>query len=190
MAKKYYAVKVGEKTGIYETWEECKANVDGYPGALYKSFKNISDAYAYLGQEGTQLSLFDTEAPKDEDDDTTFDSDMPITTPSKAVAYVDGSFNSATGVFGYGVVMFHNGTETHLYDSGNDVQMASMRNVAGEIYGSMAAMNMPWKKALRSFQYIMIIWELPNGVPESGKPIRTVPLPTKNIMIKSKNRLT
>ena len=26
--------------------------------------------------------------------------------------------------------------------------------------------------------------------PESGKPIRTVPLPTKNIMIKSKNRLT
>ena len=52
MAKKYYAVKVGEKTGIYETWEECKANVDGYPGALYKSFKNISDAYAYLGQIG------------------------------------------------------------------------------------------------------------------------------------------
>ena len=149
MAKKYYAVKVGEKTGIYETWEECKANVDGYPGALYKSFKNISDAYAYLGQEGTQLSLFDTEAPKDEDDDTTFDSDMPITTPSKAVAYVDGSFNSATGVFGYGVVMFHNGTETHLYDSGNDVQMASMRNVAGEIYGSMAAMKYALEKGIK-----------------------------------------
>ena len=64
---------------------------------------------------------------------------MPITTPSKAVAYVDGSFNSATGVFGYGVVMFHNGTETHLYDSGNDVQMASMRNVAGEIYAALIA---------------------------------------------------
>ena len=125
MAKKYYAVKVGEKTGIYETWEECKANVDGYPGALYKSFKNISDAYAYLGQEGTQLSLFDTEAPKDEDDDTTFDSDMPITTP------------------------FHNGTETHLYDSGNDVQMASMRNVAGEIYGSMAAMKYALEKGIK-----------------------------------------
>ena len=108
MAKKYYAVKVGEKTGIYETWEECKANVDGYPGALYKSFKNISDAYAYLGQEGTQLSLFDTEAPKDEDD-----------------------------------------AETHLYDSGNDVQMASMRNVAGEIYGSMAAMKYALEKGIK-----------------------------------------
>ena len=36
--------------------------------------------------------------------------------------------------------MFHNGEEIHLSDSSDDKEMASMRNVAGEIYGSMAAM--------------------------------------------------
>ena len=38
MANKYYAVKVGKTPGIYQTWDECKANVDGFSGALYKSF--------------------------------------------------------------------------------------------------------------------------------------------------------
>ena len=39
MATKYYAVKVGRTTGIFETWDQCKASVNGYPGALYKSLK-------------------------------------------------------------------------------------------------------------------------------------------------------
>jgi ribonuclease HI len=144
MAKKYYAVKVGIKTGIYETWDECKSNVDGYPGALYKSFKNITDAYAYMGLEGKQMSLFDLETdnpstPNNTFQDVMYDSDMPASTATKAIAYVDGSFNSETKVFGYGVVMFHDGQETHLSNAYNDEEMASMRNVAGEIYGSMAA---------------------------------------------------
>lgn len=133
MAQKYYAVKVGMTTGIFETWEECKASVDGYPGALYKSFKNLSDAYAYMGWEGKQLSLFDM-------NEDTSDADIPFSNSVKAIAYVDGSFNTATNEFGYGVVMFHDGRQIHLSDSFNDEEMASMRNVAGEIYGSMAAM--------------------------------------------------
>ena len=27
MAKKYYAVKKGRKTGVFETWDECKQSV-------------------------------------------------------------------------------------------------------------------------------------------------------------------
>ena len=65
---------------------------------------------------------------------------MPYSNTIHASAYVDGSFNNESGVFGYGVVMFYNGQEIHLSDSFHDEEMASMRNVAGEIYGSMAAM--------------------------------------------------
>lgn len=143
MAKKYYAVKIGKNTGIFQTWEECKENVDGYPGALYKSFKTISEAYTYLGDEGTQMSLFDMDAVTQPTNTTKTeipDETMPISTASKAIAYVDGSFNAETNVFGYGVVMFHNGKEIHLSRSYNDEDLATMRNVAGEIYGSMAAM--------------------------------------------------
>ncbi len=46
--KKVYAVRKGKAEGIFETWEECKASVDGYPGAEYKSFSTREDALAYL----------------------------------------------------------------------------------------------------------------------------------------------
>lgn len=145
MAKKYYAVKVGMTTGVFETWEECKASVDGYPGALYKSFKNLSDAYAYMGWSGKQMSLFDMDTLNNRSQEPISnekfpDTDIPFSNSVKAVAYVDGSYNVASNVFGYGAVMFHNGNEIHLSDSFDNAEMATMRNVAGEIYGSMAAM--------------------------------------------------
>ena len=39
MAKKYYAVKAGRNTGIFETWDEAKEEVHGFKNAIYKSFK-------------------------------------------------------------------------------------------------------------------------------------------------------
>lgn len=48
MANKVYAVKEGKKIGIFNTWEECKEVVVGYPGAEYKGFKSLDDAKAYL----------------------------------------------------------------------------------------------------------------------------------------------
>ena len=38
MAKKYYAVRAGRKTGIFETWDECRAQTTGFKGASFKSF--------------------------------------------------------------------------------------------------------------------------------------------------------
>lgn len=56
---KFYAVKKGRKPGIYRTWEEAKAQVDGYSGAEYKSFSKITDATAYLNwnkeNQGTDI---------------------------------------------------------------------------------------------------------------------------------------
>tara|TARA_B100000686_G_scaffold334381_1_gene401532 strand:+ start:596 stop:1423 length:828 start_codon:yes stop_codon:yes gene_type:complete len=45
---KFYAVKKGRKTGIFNNWEMCSKQVNGYRGAIYKSFKYISDAKSYL----------------------------------------------------------------------------------------------------------------------------------------------
>ena len=43
MAKvKYYGVKKGLVPGVYTSWDECKAQVDGFSGAEYKSFKKSS----------------------------------------------------------------------------------------------------------------------------------------------------
>lgn len=50
MAKKnYYAVKQGKVPGIYRTWDACKAQVHGYPGAIYKGFERLEEAEVFLG---------------------------------------------------------------------------------------------------------------------------------------------
>ena len=36
--KKYYVVWVGAKPGVYDNWNDCKANIMGFEGAKYKSF--------------------------------------------------------------------------------------------------------------------------------------------------------
>ena len=33
MASKYYAVRKGKTPGIYNSWSECKLQVDGFSGA-------------------------------------------------------------------------------------------------------------------------------------------------------------
>ena len=62
----------------------------------------------------------------------------------KAYAFVDGSFNVASSVYGYGGFVVLGDEKYIIQGSGNESDMASMRNVAGEVLGSTAAI----KKAL------------------------------------------
>ena len=41
---KYYVVWRGRKTGIFTSWEECSAQVSGYPKAKYKAFPSKAAA--------------------------------------------------------------------------------------------------------------------------------------------------
>ena len=66
------------------------------------------------------------------------------------MAYVDGSYNVATGEFSYGVVMFHNGQEHTFSKSFADSELATMRNVAGEIKGAEAAMEYAYQNGMKS----------------------------------------
>ena len=44
----YYSVYRGCNPDIYNTWDECKINVIGFKGALYKKFEDYADAQEYL----------------------------------------------------------------------------------------------------------------------------------------------
>ncbi len=61
---------------------------------------------------------------------------------TRAIAYVDGSYNDGTSTYGYGVVLMDE-SNTKLWEffgSGNDKSVSKMHNVAGEILGSCKAM--------------------------------------------------
>src|SRR5699024_4670964 len=87
MAKKFYAVRKGKKTGIFTSWDECKQQVHGYPGADYKGFANKEEAETYLHGSYSGKT-----------------NDSP--SESEVVAYVDGSFYKETAAFSYGAVVF------------------------------------------------------------------------------------
>ena len=53
-SSKVYAVKVGKKPGIYETWAEANEQIDGFPYALHKSFATRDEADAYMAEEKIQ----------------------------------------------------------------------------------------------------------------------------------------
>ena len=116
MAKKYYAVRRGLTRGIYLTWEDCRKNVEDFAGADYRGFDSILEAEDFLLERNSG----------DES--------------GRAAAYVDGSYNIATKEYSYGAVIFYGGKEEHFSQKFSDPEQAKMRNVAGEIEGSMCAM--------------------------------------------------
>ena len=51
MPKKFYVVWKGRKTGVFASWEDCSAQVTGYPDAEYKGFPSQEAAEeAFRGQ--------------------------------------------------------------------------------------------------------------------------------------------
>lgn len=58
MAKsKIYVVYVGRQPGLYETWDECRAEVEGYPGARYKSFYSKEEAVMSMRESDASASM-------------------------------------------------------------------------------------------------------------------------------------
>ena len=148
MAKKnYYAVRIGKIPGIYTDWEDCKAQVTGYKGAVFKGFEEKKDAENFM--KAGEAAFY--EGGKDErtgasgleekegnringiikGEDEFF---------SEITAYVDGSFLKGK-VFGCGCVIIKDGEViAEISEAYEDEGLASMRNVAGEIKASELAM--------------------------------------------------
>ena len=49
--KKYYAVWKGHNTGVFESWDDCKAQIKDFKGAQYKSFNSFEAAKKALKED-------------------------------------------------------------------------------------------------------------------------------------------
>lgn len=127
LAKKYYAVKVGKSVGIYNNWEDCKKQVTGFSGAIYKSFPTLEEAKNYLnnGNIENEVNSFSLEDISEDE----------------IVAYVDGSYKKDTLEYGYGVVLILKYDIIELFGRGEDPEVAKSRNVTGELFGSIRAIS-------------------------------------------------
>ena len=122
--KNYYVVKEGSKVGIFTNWNECQASVKGYKGAVFKGFESKAEA----------LDWFNGLASVSTDQGESIDGDAPCDTlgPFDYEVYTDGSFYK--GRYSYGYAFIKDGEV--VFESkgvGEDLEAASMRNVAGEL---------------------------------------------------------
>ncbi|SDQ64304.1 ribonuclease H family protein (plasmid) [Carnobacterium viridans] len=127
---KFYAVRTGRKTGIFETWHACELQVKGYPGSQYKSFQNRLEAEEYLDNS----TIEKTESPG-----------------TALHIYVDGSYSKAQNRAGFGCVFVKNDTilkevslETPIISNDN------LWNVSAEIAGVLYAVEWCVKKEVPS----------------------------------------
>jgi ribonuclease HI len=102
--KKFYVVWQGRKPGIYDTWVECKAQIDGFPAARYKSFPSAREAEtAFRGNSAAYVFRGSGEkvAPSRET--------RVVGNPIKDSLCVDAAWNTATGAMEYQGVYYKTG---------------------------------------------------------------------------------
>ena len=56
MKNKFYVVWEGRKVGIFDSWKDCRQQIEGFPGARYKGFPNFQDAKAAF-EENHKMEL-------------------------------------------------------------------------------------------------------------------------------------
>lgn len=171
MSSKFYAVKIGRKAGIYNTWNEAQAQVKGYNGAIFKSFKTLEQAQEYLTCLDVSNLKKDNTPEKINQEIDDLIKNIPNDT---AIAFVDGSYSKVDTMYSFGAVLITSEIEEEVYDSFNDKNKVSSMNVAGEIEGVMQAIK--WAISKNKSKIIIFydyegIEKWATGVWKANKPV-------------------
>lgn len=146
-AKKYYAVKKGKVTGIFQSWEECQNAVEGYSGAQYKGFPTLEEARGYLGETPASRRVQPEQRPEK--------ISVGRTAPKEGelLAYVDGSYDGRIKKYAFGCVfLLSDGRIFTEYGNGDNEQSLQHRNVTGEMLGAMYAVKFAMLNGFRSVE--------------------------------------
>lgn len=115
--ERFYAVKKGRETGIFNDWETAKSQIHRYSGCLYRGFDNEREAKEWLSYEPARSTKrVRTEPEVFKDDGSVLD------------IYVDGNHYKGTSSMGYGIYCKHEGKDYALRER---VDADHMREVFG-----------------------------------------------------------
>lgn len=122
---KFYAVKSGRKVGIFDNWAECNESIQGFSGAVYKSFTSEEEAEAFLSDRDIWLETVEQDIKQ-----------------GFLVAFCDGSFDKELNRYSYGVIIIENdGKETSLCGYGSNSKYTASNNIIGEIFAVINALD-------------------------------------------------
>jgi ribonuclease HI len=101
--RKYYAVAVGFKPGIYDDWPAAQAQVSGFKGAVYKGFKSRGEAVAWM-KSPSYAPTAGKRRPRQA-------TPQEVASPrvGEVAIYTDGGARFNPGPGGYGIVRIQEG---------------------------------------------------------------------------------
>jgi len=107
---KFYVVWEGHQSGIFDTWEKCKKQVDGYAAAKYKGFTSLEEAKSAYNSNAWNYIGKTAKAPVSKIPDSQYGS------PLKNAICVDAACSGNPGILEYrgvnmvtGQEIFHRG---------------------------------------------------------------------------------
>lgn len=136
---KYYAVKKGRNPGIYNSWDDCLKEVNGFTGAVYKSFKTYDEANDFMLSKDSRTK---SKTKKIEQATDTTKINLKIENKiaklkdNEAISFVDGSYyedKEGNRLVGFGIVNITNNNIIKLNGTVSDESLLDYRNVTGEI---------------------------------------------------------
>lgn len=124
---KYYGVRSGRETGVFNSWVECERQVKGYKGALFQSFPTRGQAEDYAS--GASSGACGLLRPLPGDEGPHYD------------IFVDGSFDVVMFRYGWAFAAYDGSSRlVHQdYGVGTDPFASQIRNVAGELQAATEA---------------------------------------------------
>lgn len=123
---KFYVVWQGRKTGIFTDWAMCKAQVEKFPGARYKSFPTRIEAEEAFGQSANtgviskspavksgygSKSIAGTKKPKA----SALTDEHINAMPYEVKIFTDGACEPNPGEAGSGIAIYHSNKLTELW---------------------------------------------------------------------------
>ncbi|QLE85846.1 ribonuclease HI [Shewanella sp. Scap07] len=112
MATKYYVIWAGRQTGIFTDWPTAKAQVDGFAGARYKSFKSREEAEAAFKHRPATQKATSTKAASKTDTQAKLLAAKPN---SDIDIYTDGGCEPNPGEAGSGIAVYKTGQLDQLW---------------------------------------------------------------------------
>lgn len=105
MPTKFYVVWKGIIPGIYNNWDECKKQVQGFSDPLYKSFKTLAEAE--IAYQSNPYSILNSNNKR-------LLSSTKTQRPTHAALCVDAACSGNPGILEYRGVYLHTGQQVFL----------------------------------------------------------------------------
>ena len=118
---KYYAVRNGRTPGVYDNWNECNAQVSGFPKASYKSFTDYQSAINFINgndQVNQQVANVKSKISNNSQNNISNIVGQPLSWnfDKYTAIFVDGGFNNHTKPYAYGCVTNFTGQDLILHN--------------------------------------------------------------------------